>query len=734
MKMNVKDIFNNIKTKITSLLDENAEKSQIILTIIIVIMLNLVISGINLRIDLTKSGSYSLSKKSRETVSGLKDKFVIKVFFSKDLPAEHASVARYLKDLLQEYSFYGSGNFRYEFVKESNLEKEAADYGVQPVTSRELSGDQVKLRKSYMAVVLQHADLIEKINTLAESGGLEYEITTAIEKMTAKHNSLIALDKPVNIKLFMDNRIKSLPIDGIERTESMVRAAFNKCNQQNYEKLILQVIDTENLKDQPDPALQYGLNKIKWQQRVSPSGTIVPAGEGILGIIIEYNNKFAALPVGIGQNILGGYAVAGFENLDSKLNDALNAVISSYVKVGYVTGHGELDINDERTPEGAGLFRKLVSDSYEMVPVNLSEDIPDDVKVLIVNGPKQEFSQYEIFKLDQFLMKGRDAVFFIDSFNELNPGAQQNMFQGPPPVIPVNTGLEGLLRSYGVEVNKDIVLDKNCAKANLGNMIVDYPVVPIIRESSISMDSVITKYLKSLAMIRVSSVTIDAERIKNKASAIKLVSTSDESWLMTGRISFNPMMLGEPKGEYKSYPVAVSVSGKFESAFRGMSEPEKGKDKKDDKDGRPDTKQEKQDKNEKISSGIRLNETVQSGKSEIIVVGTSEITKSGFIVDSGKILSGGAAGSRVEMYPNSLFIRNMIDYLSGKTYSPEMRAKNITHNPLKKTSDNARFALKAVNIAGVPILVIISGIVAWRVGSIRKKKLSRRFSPEAGND
>ncbi len=722
--MNVKEILNNIKSKIPNLLDERAEKSQIILTIIIVLMFNLVISGINLRIDLTRSGSYSLSKKSKETVKGLKDKFVIKVFFSKDLPAEHAAVARYLKDLLSEYSFYGSGNFKYEFVKESNLEKEAADYGVQPVTSRELSGDQVKLRKSYMAVVLQHADLMEKINAVADSAGLEYEITTAIEKMTAKHNNLIALDKPINVKLFLDGRLKSLPIDGIERIEIIVRTAFAKSNKTNYEKLNLMVIDTENIRDQQDPASQYGLNKIKWQPGTSRTGAPIQAGEGTLGIVIEYNNKFALLPVGIGQNVLGGYTIAGFDNLDAKINEALNAVISSYIKVGYVTGHGELDINDERSPEGAGLFKKLISDSYEIVPVNLNEDIQDDVKVLIVNGPKQEFSQYEVFKLDQFLMKGRDAVFFIDSFTELNLGSQQNMFQGPPPVIPVNTGLENLLRSYGVEVNKNIVLDKNCAKANLGNMIVDYPVVPIVRDSSMSMESVITKYLKNLALIRVSSITVDDERIKNNAKATRLVSSSDESWLMTDRISFNPMTLGESKGENKSYPVAVSVSGKFESSFKGMDEPE-NKEKKNEKT---------QDKKGIISSGNRLDATVLSGKSEIIVVGTSEITKSGFIVDSGKIIAGGAAGSRVEMYPNSLFIRNMIDYLSGKTYSPEMRAKNITHNPLKKTGDNARFALKAVNIAGVPILVIISGIIVWRMSTLRKKKLSKRFSPEASND
>ena len=136
---------------------------QFLLNIILIIVINIAAAAFSVRLDLTANNTYSLSDRSIDTVSGLNEKLKIKVFFSKDLPPEHAMVYRYLKDILEQYSFYGNRNFSYEIIDEDRLEVQARDYGINPVQSRELSSDQVKLRSVYMGVVIQHADLIEKI-------------------------------------------------------------------------------------------------------------------------------------------------------------------------------------------------------------------------------------------------------------------------------------------------------------------------------------------------------------------------------------------------------------------------------------------------------------------------------------------------------------------------------------------------------------------------------------------
>ena len=76
--------------------------SQLFLNIIIIILINIAGITLNVRFDLTKNNTYSISEKSKKIVSGLKENLKIRVLFSKDLPAEHSTLFRYLKDLLYQ--------------------------------------------------------------------------------------------------------------------------------------------------------------------------------------------------------------------------------------------------------------------------------------------------------------------------------------------------------------------------------------------------------------------------------------------------------------------------------------------------------------------------------------------------------------------------------------------------------------------------------------------------------
>jgi ABC-type uncharacterized transport system involved in gliding motility auxiliary subunit len=66
---------------------KSGEKNfQFFLNITIIILLNIAAAAFTLRIDLTRSDTYSLSDRSKEIVSELDEKLKIKVFFSHDLP------------------------------------------------------------------------------------------------------------------------------------------------------------------------------------------------------------------------------------------------------------------------------------------------------------------------------------------------------------------------------------------------------------------------------------------------------------------------------------------------------------------------------------------------------------------------------------------------------------------------------------------------------------------------
>jgi len=708
----IKEYMNKIKEAVSKVSGPGEKNYQFFLNILIIILINIAGMTMNLRCDLTRNSTYSLADKSKEVVSELKENMKIKVLFSENLPGEHSNVQRYLKDLLQEYSYYGNEYFSYEIVDAKELEKQASDYGIQAVQSREFVDDQVKLRRTYMGVVIQHADLVEKINALTDTAGLEYKVTSLMEKMSAKIDGLLNLKKPITLRLYLDSRLKDLPIDGIGRVDEKVRGAVAKCNLRNYDKIKFELVDLSKSGAGKDVSSRYGIHSIKWGGGRTADGKKMAAGEGVFGIVMENGDRFRTIDVNVVPAIFGNYVIDGIQNLENNINDAVSSLFSSNLKVGYVTGHGIADIKDERTRDGAGMLGGLLSDKYEIVPLDLSkDDIPDNVSTIIINGPKDKFSDMEIFKIDQHLMMGRKALFFIDSFREFQMPGQQNMFQRQQPVVlPVTTGLEGLLKHYGVTVQKNIVLDKSCKKVNMGQAIRDYPAIPDIRKQGLSKKSIITKYLNGAVFVKTSSVTAEEKLEEKGVNFLPLVSTSDESWLMTGRINFNPFMMDANRaGDMKSHDVAALLSGSFESYYKEREAPLSADDKKK--------------KTGVISTSKKQDSTIKSGKSEIIVVGTSEITHSGFMVDMKRERRGGLTS-------NDHLIHSMVDYLTGNYYVPEMQSKSLEFNPLDKTEDSTRFIFKTVNIAGVPFFVIIAGLIVWRRRISRKKSLMIQFSGE----
>ncbi len=86
-------------------------------------------------------------------------------------------------------------------------------------------------------------------------------------------------------------------------------------------------------------------------------------------------------------------------------------------RVYFVTGHGEHDVNDSTNAEGAALLYEGVQrDNYQTFPVNLTEqgDIPTNAALVIVDGPKTDFSADELAKLDTYLKSGGRLIALVD--------------------------------------------------------------------------------------------------------------------------------------------------------------------------------------------------------------------------------------------------------------------------------------------------------------------------------
>ncbi len=175
------------KKKTESKRQQALVKTALILGILIII--NIISVKLFYRLDLTGNKIYTLSKASKDIVGSLDDKMVVKAYFTDNLPAPYNNTRRYLKETLDDYRNYSNGNLSYEIVSpsdETELEKDAQKYGIQPVQVQTYNNDKAEAMKAYMGIVFLYGGKQETLPFLGNIPNLEYEITGVIKRLADK--------------------------------------------------------------------------------------------------------------------------------------------------------------------------------------------------------------------------------------------------------------------------------------------------------------------------------------------------------------------------------------------------------------------------------------------------------------------------------------------------------------------------------------------------------------------
>ena len=120
--------------------------------------------------------------------------------------------------------------------------------------------------------------------------------------------------------------------------------------------------------------------------------------------------------------------------------------------VCFVTGSGEHQI-DDTTRDGFSRFKDVLGkDDYQTKSISLLQqaEVPGDCTVVVVGGPSRDYQQPEVDALKKYVEDGGRAMFLLDP--PLKMGHED---------IAENDALTGLLSSWGVTPNKDLILDMN---------------------------------------------------------------------------------------------------------------------------------------------------------------------------------------------------------------------------------------------------------------------------------
>ncbi len=213
-------------------------------------------------------------------------------------------------------------------------------------------------------------------------------------------------------------------------------------------------------------------------------------------------------------------------------------------EVCVVTGHGEHRLDDSSQSAGFSGFQSIVEkDNYKLQSVNLltKAQVPADCTVLVVAGPTGDYIQPEVDAIKKYVEGGGRALFMLDP--PLKLGEKQ---------IGDNSALASLLESWGVTLDKDLILDESAASQLLGGG----PTAPVI----LQYDShPITNDLTNVSTAFPLSRSLETMNTA-KTTITKLFSTSADSFA-TSNLASSEIRIDPNKD--KRGPFTLAVAGTY---------------------------------------------------------------------------------------------------------------------------------------------------------------------------
>lgn len=541
------------------------------------------------RMDLTDGQIYSISPATRSYLARLQEPLLIRGYFSKKTHPLMAPLVPRLRDLINEYAIAGGGKVHVEFVdpqENQEIEREAAKkYDIKPGLFRSASKYQAALTNSYFDVLIKYGDQFEKlgyrdlleIKARSENSvdvdlrNPEYDITSAIKRVLYSYQSagnlFLNIEQPVQLIAYVSSDHK-LPQSLLKLKRTLTEALSALVNQ-SLGKLSFQFIDPDADGGKVARLIQseYGFKPMV-VSLLDPNSfwfyITLKSGDQMVQVSIPEDMSKSALE----SNIKSGL---------KRFARGFLQTIGVYERMPLVSRVGP----DGMLVDEFAALRKKLSDAYALQSVSLkSGKVPANIDLLVLLAP-DHLGEREVFAIDQFLMKGGTILVSTGSFDvNLDAGLIAR---------PIESGLEKWLESYGINVEKTMVLDPRnfplpipMRRKIMGHSVqetklIPYPYFVDVRNDGLMGDDHITAGVKQVILNWASPIVVNRSKNKER-QVIPILQSSIDAW------TAKETML-DP--DFKSYPqfgfqcghdkgrkfLATAIEGCFESFFKGKTSP-----------------------------------------------------------------------------------------------------------------------------------------------------------------
>ena len=662
----------------------------------------------SLRLDITERGEYSISHVTKSLLRNLPEPVLIRGYFSKKTHPLLAPTVPRIRDMIEEYGVLSNGMVRTEYVdprEDVNIEKEANQlYGVKSFPFQVADARDRAVVNSYFSILIKYGDQYEVLNfsDLIEIQGtnpgnvevklrnLEYDLTSTIKKVTSGFETLEAvfakMETPAVFTAFMST--DNLP-ENFKEVPTKLTKVLEEIQKESNGQFKFAIVDPKKSQEWTPQRLEYEFGFQPFLTQAAPDKPFY------LHWLMKVGGRF--------ENVFPNESLQEAD-IKEELIAALKRLTPGFLKTVGIetaiepqpptpTAHG---MAPPPQRDQAQLLREQLGETYQIVDANLKMGrVQGDVDVLLVMGPK-DFAETKAFAIDQHLMKGGTVVVMTGKY-DLDLQSRTGLA-----VNKIDSGLEKILESYGVKIEDSLVLDKtNDAIAipverDLGGfkvrdiVSIRYPFFADIRSSQMDPDSPVVGGIGSVVVpwaspVRISTPEIEEgkEPLKRKVSV--LMNSSANSWVSQSTnilpdLERYPDIGFEEGKEQKSFPLAVMITGQFESAYKTSGPP----------------------------SGMKTNVVKQSPESARLVVIGSSMFASDVLPQLSR-----------QSTANFQLVQNLVDWGIQDTDLLTIRSRGTFDRKLLPLSSEIRANYQLLNIA----VVIIALLIIIALNELRKRSL-----------
>jgi ABC-type uncharacterized transport system involved in gliding motility auxiliary subunit len=223
----------------------------------------------------------------------------------------------------------------------------------------------------------------------------------------------------------------------------------------------------------------------------------------------------------------------------------IRATKSGARTICYVAGSGEHQFDDTERSGYSRLRDLLVKEEYNSKPISLLQkaEVPSDCTVVVVAGPTADYQQPAVDALKKYVEEGGRALFL------LGPPLKMSRLE-----VADNDALAGLLQSWGVTLNKDLILDQN----PIGQLAGFGPQVALV--TSYDRHAIVNDLKGSATGFPfVRSMEV---KNSNKTTVEKLFDSSESS-LATTKLNSPEVDTSDPKN--KKGPLTIAAAGSYQT-------------------------------------------------------------------------------------------------------------------------------------------------------------------------